>query len=175
MTQAGPEAPSSAISASSQYRGLIKKLALLLLSISVCIVGFIALDAAYSFLFRKSAVPTLHELVGCKISDPLRVYALRPDCSSIRAWGRQRYLLSVNSQGFRDKTVREVPPTDPRPRILLLGDSFTESMGSWDKSFAGRLAAKFPQYEILNGGVDGYSPSAYLTTARLALSKRIGF
>jgi len=57
----------------------------------------------------------------------------------------------------------------------MLGDSFTESMGSWDTSFVGRIAAKFPEYEILNGGVDGYSPSTYLSTARLALTSGLGF
>ena len=156
-------------------RKLPGKLLLLLASIFFCIVGFVGLDAAYSFLFRKSAVPSLHELVGCKINDAMRVYSLRPDCSSIRAWGRERYLLCVNSQGFRDKTVREVSLTDPRPRILMLGDSFTESMGPWETSFVGRIAARFPQYEILNGGMDGYSPSTYLTTARLALTSGLDF
>ncbi|MGA8876672.1 MAG: hypothetical protein WB555_14145, partial [Candidatus Korobacteraceae bacterium] len=77
--------------------------------------------------------------------------------------------------GFRDETVREVPLTDPRPRILMLGDSFTESMGPWETSFVGRIAKRFPQYEILNGGVGGYSPSNYLNTARIALSKGLEF
>src|SRR5271165_6770617 len=163
------------IASGAARRNLARKLLLLLASIFFCVVGFVLLDGAYSLLFRKSAVPSPHELLGCKINDPLRVYSLRPDCSSIRAWGRERYLLSINSQGFRDKTVREVTPTGPRPRILMLGDSFTESMGPWDTSFVGRLAAEFPQYEILNGGVVGYSPSNYLTTARLALTSGLDF
>ncbi len=52
----------------------------------------------------------------------------------------------------------------------MLGDSFTESMGPWNTSFVGRIAARFPQYEVLNGGVGGYSPSNYLNTARIALN-----
>ncbi len=66
-------------------------------------------------------------------------------------------------------------PLTPRPRILMLGDSFTESMGPWSESFVGRIATRFPQYEILNGGVGGYSPSNYLNTARIALKNGLDF
>ena len=152
-----------------------QKLLLLLFSVLLCIAAFVALDGAYSFLFRKSAVPTPSEIFGCLGRDPLRVLALQPYCSCTRAWGRERYGLNVNSQGFRDEQVRQVPLTDPRPRILMLGDSFTESMGAWNESFVGRLAARFPQYEILNGGVGGYSPSNYLNTARIALKSGLDF
>src|ERR1700678_1524589 len=152
-----------------------QKLLLLVFSLLFCLIAFVALDGAYSFLFRKSAVPTPSEIFGCLGRDQLRVLALQPYCSATRAWGRERYAMNVNSQGFRDEQVRKVPLTDPRPRILLLGDSFTESMGPWNTSFAGRLAAKFPQYEILNGGVGGYSPSNYLNTERIAVKSGLDF
>jgi hypothetical protein len=155
----------------SQAPGFGKKLLLLLISLLFCVVVFVALDALYSSLFRKSSVPTPSELFGCLGRDATRVLALQPDCSCTRAWGRERYSLTTNSLGFRDEKVRDVPLTDPRPRILMLGDSFTESMGAWKTSFVGMIAGKFPQYEILNGGVGGYSPSNYLNTARLALNK----
>jgi hypothetical protein len=152
-----------------------QKLLMLFVSVVLCLVAFIALDAAYSFLFRKSAVPTPSEIFGCLGHDSLRALALQPYCSCTRAWGRERYALNVNSQGFRDEQVRQVPLTDPRPRILLLGDSFTESMGPWKESFAGRLAERFPQYEFLNGGVGGYSPSNYLNTERIAVKSGLDF
>ena len=164
------EAPSKAEqAASAQPPGFGKKLVLLLMSFFFCVIIFVGLDGMYSALSRKSSVPTPSELFGCLAPDPVRALSLKPNCTCIRAWGRERYQLAVNSQGFRDQSVRLVPPTDPRPRLLMLGDSFTESMGPWESSFVGRLAAKFPQYEILNGGVGGYSPSNYLNTARLAL------
>jgi len=159
----------------TQAPGLGKRLLLLVVSVLFCILVFVALDAAYSFLFRKSAVPTPAEIFGCLGRDPLRVLALQPYCSCTRAWGRERYALNVNSQGFRDEQVRQVPLTDPRPRILMLGDSFTESMGPWKTSFVGQIAARFPQYEVLNGGVGGYSPSNYLNTARIALHSGLDF
>ena len=119
-----------------------QKLLLLVFSLLFCLVAFVALDGAYSFLFRKSAVPTPSEIFGCLGRDQLRVLALQPYCSTTRAWGRERYAMNVNSQGFRDEQVRKVPLTDPRPRILLLGDSFTESMGPWNTSFVGTAGGK---------------------------------
>jgi hypothetical protein len=161
---AGPQTPS-----------LWQKLLLLLFAILFCLIFFVALDGLYSRFSRRSAVPTPMELFGCLVADPLRGLSLRPDCTCTRAWGRERYQLAIDSQGFRDEKVRDVPPTGPRPRILMLGDSFTESMGPWNTSFVGRIAASFPQYEILNGGVGGYSPSNYLNTARIALNSGLDF
>ncbi len=161
----------AAADSTTQSLSLGKKLLLLLISFLFCAGIFILLDGAYSALSRKSSVPTPSELFGCLGRDPLRVLALQPNCSCTRAWGSERYSLTTNSLGMRDEKVREVPMTDPRPRILMLGDSFTESMGPWKTSFVGRIADKFPQYEILNGGVGGYSPSNYLNTARIALRK----
>ena len=155
--------------------GLGKKILLLLVSVFFCLLIFVGLDAIYSALSRKSSVPTPAELFGCLTGDPVRGMSFQPNCTTTRAWGRERYQLNINSQGFRDETVREVPPTDPRPRILMLGDSFTESMGPWNTSYVGKLAAQFPQYEILNGGVGGYSPSNYLNTERIAVKSGLQF
>jgi hypothetical protein len=158
-----------------QQPSLGKKILLLLFSLLFCLIAFIGLDGIYSALFRKSSVPTPSELLGCLTPDPIRAMSLQPNCETTRAWGRERYHLAINSQGFRDETVRLVPPTDPRPRILMLGDSFTESMGPWNTSYVGRLAKQFPQYEILNGGVGGYSPSNYLNTERIAVKSGLQF
>ncbi len=168
------EADSKATEAAAQP-SFAQKLLLLVIAAVFCLIVFLGLDAAYSHFSRKSSVPTPAEIFGCLGRDRLRVLALQPNCSCTRAWGRERYQLNVNSMGFRDETVREVPLTDPRPGILMLGDSFTESMGPWETSFVGRIAKRFPQYEILNGGVGGYSPSNYLNTARIALNKGLQF
>lgn len=161
--------------ANGEAPGLGKKILLMLFSVFFCLLIFVGLDGIYSALFRKSAEPTPSELLGCLVVDPVRAMSLQPNCTTTRAWGRERYQLNINSQGFRDEAVRLVPPTDPRPRILMLGDSFTESMGPWNTSYVGRLAAKFPQYEILNGGVGGYSPSNYLNTERIAMRSGLQF
>ncbi len=76
-----------------------QKLLLLVFAVFLCIAAFIGLDAAYSFLFRKSAVPTPSEIFGCLGRDRLRALALEPYCSCTRAWGHERYALNVNSLG----------------------------------------------------------------------------
>ena len=173
MSQAASK-PAEPVS-QAEAPGLGKKILLLLFSLLFCLLIFVGLDGLYSALFRKSSVPTPSELLGCLVVDPVRAMSLQPNCSTTRAWGRERYQLNINSQGFRDETVREVPPTDPRPRLLMLGDSFTESMGPWNTSYVGRIAKQFPQYEILNGGVGGYSPSNYLNTERIAMKSGLQF
>lgn len=62
---------------------------------------------------------------------------------------------------MKDSRVREVPLKGERPRVLLMGDSFTEGIGTaWEKTFAGILAEKLDRVgvELLNGGTVSYSP-----------------
>jgi hypothetical protein len=153
-----------------------RKLLLLLLSVSFCIALFLALDWFRTALVQRSALRLTGKGLGCfSVNDLTRVFSLKPDCSCVRAWGGERYTLMTNSLGFRDKEIREVPLDDAKPRVLVLGDSFTEGMVAWDDTFVGRIAANFPQYDFLNGGVGGYSPSNYLNTARMTLSEGVNF
>jgi hypothetical protein len=103
----------------------------------------------------------------------VRHFAFQPNCACTRPWLRDSYPFYTNNLGFRDERIRDVPFADFRPRILILGDSAPEGMTSWSDSFIGRVAAKFPQYEFLNGSVEGYSPSNYLNTARMVFDKGI--
>jgi hypothetical protein len=105
----------------------------------------------------------------------VRHHAFKPNCTDTGIWGRDSYDFSTNSLGFRDEKVRDVPLTDVRPRILMLGDSFTEGKVAWRDSYVGRIAAHFPQYDILNGAVASYAPSNYLNTARMLLAKGVEF
>ena len=63
----------------------------------------------------------------------------------------------------------------PSPGFSCWATRLPSRLGPWNTSFVGRIADKFPQYEILNGGVVGYSPSTYLSTARLALMRGLEF
>lgn len=48
-------------------------------------------------------------------------------------------------------------PADVRRRVLFLGDSFTYGLGAGDdETFVGRLTAAWPNYEVANGGANGY-------------------
>ncbi len=144
---------------------------LLLFSFAFCLVLFLLLDAAYSaFVVRRA--PAISTQGTCFKSDPLRHHSLQADCTCVRHWGKNSYPFVTNNLGFRDQTVRQVPLTTAQPRVLLLGDSFTEGMSAWPDTYVGQITARFPQYEFLNGGVESYAPSNYLNVARQLIEQR---
>ena len=101
---------------------------LLLLSIAFSAAAFLTLDWFRSAAILRRSKSTLKPN-SCRVRDPVRHHALKPNCASMEHWGRDSYEFFTNSLGFRDEKIREVPLTDARPRILILGDSFTE--GRW--------------------------------------------
>jgi hypothetical protein len=156
------------------------------LLVSICFSGvvFVALDYVYtraaSRSFRQKleaqltrSVATGNLQANCRTGDRERHHVLKPNCATIEQWGPETYELFTNNLGFRDDRVREIPRADVRPRILMLGDSFTEGKIAWEASFAGRISAHFPQYDFLNGGVTSYSPSNYLNVGLMTLASGI--
>ncbi len=155
-------------------RRLRIRLMLFLASLVISLAAFVTVDFFYSAAILRSAVSGgPHGF--CFSRDPVRAFGFRADCSCIRPWLGTSFEFNTNSLGFRDERIREVPSNDVRPRILILGDSEAEGMTAWQDSFVGRLAAAFPQYEFLNGAVEGYSPSNYLNTARMVMRQGIEF
>jgi hypothetical protein len=150
------------------------RLALFLVSLTFSVAVFLGFDYVSSKAILGMAVSG-GTYGFCFSHDPVRAFAFRPNCSCIRPWLGSSYEFNTNSLGFRDEFIREVPLTDSRPRILILGDSAPEGMTSWPDSFIGRVAASFPQYEFLNGSVEGYSPSNYLNTARMVIHDGVQF
>jgi len=148
------------------------KFKLFLLSLAFSAAAFLGFDWVYSAAILRSTVAG-NTQGFCFARDPVRHFAFQPNCACVRPWLRASYEFFTNDLGFRDERIREVPLTSLRPRILILGDSAPEGMTSWNDSFIGRLATQFPQYEFLNGSVEGYSPSNYLNTARMVLDKGI--
>jgi hypothetical protein len=141
------------------------KLLLLLASVAFSGIAFLALDWFHTAYLQRVAV----NYSPCRAPDPIRHHAFKPNCAGRHLWGGKSYDFFTNSLGFRDEKVREVPLTDARPRILLLGDSFTEGKLAWPESYVAMIARHFPQYDFLNAGVSAYSPSNYLNTARMVL------
>src|SRR5262245_58985236 len=112
----------------------------------------------------------------CRIRDEVLHHALQPNCSGMQYWGRAAFETATNSLGLVDARTRDVTAKQQRPRLLLLGDSFTVGLGfPWQQTFAGLLQEALPQYEILNGAVISYSPSNYLNVARRLLNTGIEF
>ncbi len=150
------------------------KVLLFLASVIVSAAAFVTFDYFYTSTILESAVSGgPHGF--CFARDPVRGFAFQPNCSCIRPWLGNSYEFDTNSLGFRDERIRDVPATSARPRVLILGDSAPEGMTAWQDSFIGRVAANFPQYEFLNGSVEGYSPSNYLNTARKVIEDGIEF
>jgi len=156
----------------------IGKLFLVLMSFAVGGATFVCLDYFYS----RAILRMDHErrlpsawTTACNVPDPVRHHAFRPNCAETLRWGKDSYQQFTNSLGFRDDRIRQVPLADPRPRLLFLGDSMTQGMVAWSDSYAGKIAARLPQYEILNGGIWGYSPSNYLNVARMVLAAGVEF
>ena len=150
------------------------KLSLLCGSLVFCLFLFLVLDGLWSAWVLRARAPVGRES-NCFARDPVRHHSLQPECSCERHWGKASYPFATNSLGFRDESIRAVPHTAARPRVVLLGDSFTEGMSAWSDSYVGQIAARFPQYEFLNGAVESYSPSNYLNVARALLDQGVQF
>lgn len=104
-----------------------------------------------------------------RVQSPIYHHDLKPNVAVQGArWGDQTYAMYTSSLGFRDAAVREIPLTNSRPRVLFIGDSFTEAPVSWEESFVGIIAKDFERkgVEVLNAGVVSYSPSIYYAKCR---------
>ena len=100
---------------------------------------------------------------------------MKADCHFVEHWGHDTYDYFTNSLGFRDEKIRDVPVTDARPRILILGDSFTEGESAWQNGYVSKIAAQLPQYDFLNAGGPSYSPSVHVNLVRRMLAKGVEF
>jgi hypothetical protein len=178
--------PSSSPSGVAGKRHRKLEILVVLLATAFSALGFIVLDYVYTsytlkgslqkIAARRTRVVRLSQAgANCRTKDPVMEHAFRPNCATIERWGADSYDVFTNNLALRDQRVREVPPIEHRPRLLMLGDSFTEGKIDWDDSFVGRIASRFPQYEILNGGVTSYSPSNYLNVTLKLLAAGIQF
>jgi hypothetical protein len=149
----------------------VGKVLLLLVSIVFSAAGFLVLDWFHSRAIMR--VARKKPPLTCGAGDPLHGNPFKPNCSCIMPWGAAPFEFSTNSLGLADERVRQVPLRDERPRLLILGNSFTQGSGPWRESCVGRIAAHFPQYDFLNGAVWSYSPSTYLIMARKLLAQEV--
>ena len=91
-------------------------------------------------------------------------HGLAPNRRITEAWGPARYAYATNSLGFKDSGPRTVPLEGKRPRVLFLGDSFTEGKGfAYPETFVGLVAKDLSPrgIEVLNAGVDSSAPVIY--------------
>src|SRR4051812_39218461 len=99
-----------------------------------CIAIWLTLDLIYSHFTYVHDTPV-------RRADDLYDHGLLANVTGTISWGSARYDFHTNSLGFRDAAVRDVPMKAIVPRIVLIGDSFTEAVGMpFSDSFAGMLA-----------------------------------
>jgi len=106
---------------------------------------------------------------------PVYDHDLRPMASvDGERWGPLVCSYRVDSLGFRDRVVRQVPLADARRRVVFIGDSFTEGMGlDYDKTFVGLVDQALSRrgIEVLNAGVASYCPIIYDRKLRFLLEE----
>lgn len=79
-------------------------------------------------------------------------------------WGRHYYTVHTNSLGFKDREVRNIPLQSDKPRVVFIGDSFTEGVGmEYEKTFVGHIdnALAKKNIEVLNAAATSYAPIIY--------------
>lgn len=105
------------------------------------------------------------QLLAVQIQSPVYHHDLKPNSHGRIGFGMVRpYDLFVNSLGFRDTEICEVPLSTSLYRMVFIGDSFTEgTFSSYPKSFVGIVKEnlKGHQVDVLNAAVASYSPAIY--------------
>jgi lysophospholipase L1-like esterase len=99
-------------------------------------------------------------------------HALKPLFDGNDWYGPIEYRMRTNDLAMVDEAPVKVPLRTPAPRVLLLGDSFTEGIGvPFEGSFAGKLRKRWRAsgVEVLNGGTASYSPVFYYRKAEYLL------
>ena len=138
------------------------------LAIFLGVVVALGLDFGVRQIYVKIRKKPPADKPGLRISDPLFHHGIKPSSQGVDIFGPYSAPYFSNSLGLRDAEIRNVPLVGEIPRILFIGDSFTESGPiPWEKTFVGRVASglKPKGIEVLNAGVASYCP----TTERVKL------
>lgn len=85
-------------------------------------------------------------------------------------WGSNKYQLTTDEIGFKCPPLNHPRLNEGKKSILFVGDSFTEGIGiPYEKTFVGLVKKKFPELNIYNAGVAGYSPRLYYLKVKYLL------
>ena len=112
---------------------------------------------AYRAFWKKKSPP----VVTHRTAQAEYHHGLRPNMTVTDRIGGHEYAFFSNSLAMRDREVRDVPRQKVGPRVLFVGDSFTEGVGlPWEKTFVGKVQTALAPagVEVLNAGVNSYCP-----------------
>ena len=130
---------------------------------------FVVRQAYLKFIKPKSK-PESHPI---RVTDEKFHHGIKPNSEAMDSYGPFSAPYYSNSLGLRDARIREVSLQTGDPRILFIGDSFTEGGPiPWEKTFVGIISErlKAQNIEVLNAGVASYCP----TTERVKLRYLLG-
>ena len=139
------------------------------LGLAVFVGGDFAVRQVYLKLKPKSDKSFTH-----RTQNSYYDHGFRPMTHGIDHYGPLSSEIFINSLGMRDAFCRQVDPEVRIPRVLLLGDSFTEAgCIPWDKTFGGILSAygKEKGVEVLNAGVASYCTATEAAKVRYLVEK----
>lgn len=160
----------SALPARSLFERHRRKTTTVLAVVSVLLTDF-AFTRAYRWLRHEAPSGP----AGFRVKSALYHHGFEPLASADKErWGVWVSSYRINSLGFRDRTTRQVPLLSERPRILIIGDSFTEGIGvPYEKTFVGLVEdALTPQgVEVFGAGVASFSPIMYYRRVRHLLEE----
>lgn len=131
------------------------------IAVGFALLAILVLDFGVRQLYKKVRKSPVRSVSEHREANPFYHHGLRSNASVMDTFGDRVYPFFSNSMGMRDASSRQISARKTGPRILLIGDSFTEGVGlPWDKTFAGILASRFSEkgIEVLNSGVNSYCP-----------------
>lgn len=147
---------------------------LLLFLLVATLVLDLALTGAYHF-FKYGTIHKYADRRALGERSPVFHHALKPNTEFMyQRWGSLRHSVSTNSLGFRDRSVRNVPLSSDKYRVLFMGDSFTYGVGlPYEETFICLIDSELEHknVEVLNAGVVSYSPAIYWKKTEYLLSK----
>ena len=146
-----------------------------ILALFLGVVVALALDFGARQIYLRIRKKPPADKPGLRIPDPLYHHGIKPNAQGMDIFGPYSAPYFSNSLGLRDSEIRNVPLVSAEPRILFIGDSFTEAGPiPWEKTFVGRVSAALrPRgIEVLNAGVASYCPPIERVKLRQLLQEK---
>lgn len=114
-------------------------------------------NGSFHWVLRPGYSATLEQLLSDKRQAGRIIGAKALELIAKRDADDPNNVLRINSDGFKGE---EIDPTHSKTRILVLGDSVTFGLGGVDfpSEIANKLNSGNQVVEVVNGGVEGYSP-----------------
>jgi len=138
------------------------------------LAGIVLLGLLLADFATRNIYLALRKAPHGRIYHPYYDHGYRPNFDWIDKYGDWRAPYFSNSLGLRDARIRTVDASSGQPRILFIGDSFTEGVGiPWEETFVGRVGkALEPEgIEVLNAGVMSYTPLLAKAKVRYLMEK----